>query len=121
MRDFFTPDRIITIVISGLLAGVVGFFTALRTVDDELAELRERTAKLEEANKIANEYRKKTDTNVTGLLNLKRDLEDVERDVEEIEKTALSVSLLRSLLDERTAEHQRETVRELSDLLQDHK
>lgn len=63
-------DRILAVVLSSVVAGLIGFFSAMRMVDDQLGMLRERVAKLEVAKEHFERDRVKIGNNATAIQNL---------------------------------------------------
>ena len=103
-------DKLLTAVVSTIVAGLIGFFSATRITDDKLSDLRERVARLEEFRKVVKNDRDKTSANTTKLIHLENRF-DLMKDRVELAETRVA------LVKELTEEQRLRTVNELEEIL----
>lgn len=104
-------DKLLGFFLSIILAGVVGFFTAVRATDKQVSELRSRIVVLETDSKNL------IKPNIVFIDNHKLEIERLSRKLDLLEKENDIQKATYTLIDLKRDEERRKTVSELKALL----
>ena len=104
-------DKLLAIFLSTILAGLIGFFSATRIVDEKLSALGERVAILEVAKDDFEQEQIKVSDNATAILNLSNRFDSMKDRVDLSETRVATIKELTEL-------QRRKTVNELEELLE---
>jgi len=104
-------DKLFAIFCSVILAGIVGYFSAIFTVKSEISILRERISKAEtEINSVLKPAALKAQTNSKQLYSLQREVDSLKN------QNAIGTQI-QKLLDLRTEQERAKTLQELRQIL----
>jgi hypothetical protein len=106
-------DKVLTAVISIVISGVVGFFSAIFSIKSDMSNLKDRVVTIEtELGTIVLPKQKLIDENVTNIARIQQDVATFKT------QTDISIST-NKLLDLRMEQVRAETVKDLKALLED--
>jgi hypothetical protein len=104
-------DKVLTALVSVVLSGVVGFFSAVISIRSEMSDLKERIVKIEtQITSTLNPKSKITDDNFKSIVDIQHDLRDFKT------QTDISIST-NKLLDLRMEQVRVETIQTLKSAL----
>ena len=104
-------DKLLMVAISVIISGVIGFFAAIRSVDDKITQIRGRLTKIETV--LGKDLQRPE-------LNEKK-ISRIDRDVEHLKKESELDKKIDRLLDLSITNAQKEVVRELRELIKEAK